>query len=79
MHAVINSHKQFIQHELVLKKCGKLPVMTLSVPKTLTMPEILSLFARVVVFLELYFGHFSTPDQTTGRFTIFTTVYPHQV
>ena len=49
--------------------------MTLSVPKTLTMPEILSLFVRVVVFLELYFGLFSTPDQTTGRFT---TVYPHQ-
>ena len=39
--------------------------MTLSVPKTLTMAEMLSLFARVVVFLELYFGHFSTPDQTS--------------
>ena len=49
--------------------------MTLSMPKALTMPEMLSLFARVVVFVELCFGHFSTPDQTTDRFT---TVYPYQ-
>ena len=49
--------------------------MTLSVPKTLTMPEILSLFVRVVVFVQLYFDHFSIPDQTNDRFK---TVYPNQ-